>query len=114
MAFIPETLPQVVIARAVRRNSSPQQGEAAKVLAEKVIAQSKINILKEMRFVTTMAFRIMFTEPIVTFLGLFNGFAYGLLFLYLDGIFDVFVVNNNLSYVISKQHTHTHFQLTIN
>lgn len=104
MACIPETLPQVVIARAVRRNnSSPQQVEEASAdSTEKVIAQSNINIMKEMRFVTTMAFRIMFTEPIVTFLGLFNGFAYGLLFLYLDGIFDVFVVNNNLSYVISN------------
>jgi hypothetical protein len=29
----------------------------------------------------------------------YNGFAYGLLFLYLDGVFDVFVVNNGLSYL---------------
>lgn len=113
MAFIPETLPQVVIARAVRRTSSQQQVEAAADSTEKVIAQSKINILKEMRFVTTMAFRIMFTEPIVTFLGLFNGFAYGLLFLYLDGIFDIFVVNNGLSYVIANNVRNLTFKLTI-
>ncbi len=29
----------------------------------------------------------------------YNGFAYGLLFLYLDGVFEVFVVNNGLSYI---------------
>lgn len=39
----------------------------------------------------------MFTEPIVGALGIYNGFAYGILFLYLDGVFDVFVVNNGLS-----------------
>ena len=30
---------------------------------------------------------------------LFSGWAYGLLFLYLDGVFDVFVYNNGLSYI---------------
>lgn len=39
------------------------------------------------------------TLQIVISLGLYNGFAYGLLFLYLDGVFGVFVVNNGLSYV---------------
>lgn len=63
------------------------------------IGQSKISILQEIVFVTTMALRIMVTEPIVTFLAVYNGFAYGLLFLYLDGVFDVFVLNNHLSYI---------------
>lgn len=64
-----------------------------------MIAESKISVLKEIRFVTTMALRIMVTEPIVTFLAVYNGWAYGLLFLYLDGVFDVFVLNNGLSYI---------------
>lgn len=59
--------------------------------------QAKVDVLSEMKFVSTMTFRIMFTEPIVLFLGIYNGFAYGLLFLYLDGVYDVFAVNNGLS-----------------
>lgn len=92
MCFLPETLPRIVIARAVRKHNSENPDEVA-------IAEEKIDVVKEMRFVTTMALRIMVTEPIVIFLGLYNGFAYGLLFLYLDGVFDVFVYNNGLSYI---------------
>jgi hypothetical protein len=61
------------------------------------VLNSGINFMKEMRFVTTMIFRLLFTEPIVFTLGIYNGFAYGLLFLYLDGVFEAFAVNNNLS-----------------
>jgi MFS family permease len=92
MCFLPETLPRAVIARAVKKQQAASPEEVA-------IAEEKINILKEMRFVTTMALKIMVTEPIVLFLGLYNGFAYGLLFLYLDGVFDVFVYNNGLSFI---------------
>lgn len=92
MCFLPETLPRMVIARAVKKHQASSPDEVA-------IAEEKIDVLKEMRFVTTMALRIMVTEPIVLFLGLYNGFAYGLLFLYLDGVFDVFVYNNGLSYI---------------
>lgn len=92
MCFLPETLPRTVIARAVKKHQASSPEEIA-------IAEEKIDVLKEMRFVTTMALRIMITEPIVLFLGLYNGFAYGLLFLYLDGVFDVFVYNNGLSYI---------------
>ncbi|GME45236.1 vitamin b6 transporter bsu1 [Neofusicoccum parvum] len=92
MCFVPETLPRVVIARAVKKAETADPDEI-------VVAQSKINIFQEIRFVFTMALRIMVTEPIVTFLAIYNGFAYGLLFLYLDGVFDVFVVNNGLSYI---------------
>jgi MFS family permease len=67
-----------------------------------------INVLKELRFVTTMTFRIMFTEPIVLALGIYNGFAYGILFLYLDGVYDVFAVNNGLS-IISADLTYLNF-----
>lgn len=91
MCFLPETLPRIVISRAVKKEST--HADEAEVL----IAESKVDVMKELRFVATMTFRIMLTEPIVLFLGIYNGFAYGLLFLYLDGIFDVFVFNNGLS-----------------
>ncbi|KAH7020646.1 vitamin b6 transporter bsu1 [Macrophomina phaseolina] len=92
MCFVPETLPRVVIARAVKKAEAADPDEVA-------VAHTKVNIVQEIRFVFTMALRIMVTEPIVTFLAIYNGFAYGLLFLYLDGVFDVFVVNNGLSYI---------------
>lgn len=92
MCFLPETLPRTVIARAVKKHQAASPEEVA-------VAEEKIDVLKEMRFVTTMALKIMVTEPIVLFLGLYNGFAYGLLFLYLDGVFDVFVIQNKLSYI---------------
>jgi MFS family permease len=90
MCFIPETLPRLVIAQNAAVAEDVDSTEAA-------ILRSKVNVLKELRFVATMTFRIMFTEPIVLCLGVYNGFAYGILFLYLDGVFDVFVVNNGLS-----------------
>lgn len=90
MCFIPETLPRLVIAKAAAKAETVDNDEIA-------ILRTKVNVLKELRFVATMTFRIMFTEPIVLCLGLYNGFAYGILFLYLDGVFDVFVINNGLS-----------------
>lgn len=62
MSFIPETLPRIVIARASGKELG-KSGDADQV------TPTKVNVLHEMRFVTTMTFRIMFTEPIVTFLG---------------------------------------------
>lgn len=96
MSFIPETLPRVVIARSAKQDLE-KEGET-----DVVVTPPKVNVLQEMRFVTTMTFRILFTEPIITFLGIFNGFAYGLMFLYLDGIIDVFVDNNGLRYATSR------------
>lgn len=92
MCFIPETLPRLVIAKAAAKADEIDPEEIQ-------IAQSKINVLGELRYVSTMTFRIMFTEPIVLALGIYNGFAYGILFLYLDGVFPVFAVNNGLSYI---------------
>ncbi|KAI0123567.1 vitamin b6 transporter bsu1 [Xylariales sp. AK1849] len=92
MCFIPETLPSIVIRNAARKRHSQEPEEVA-------VLEEKVNVWREIRFVTLMALRIMVTEPIVTLLGIYNGFAYGLLFLYLDGVFDVFVVNNGLSYI---------------
>lgn len=90
MCFIPETLPRLVIAKEAAKSETVDNDEVA-------ILRTKVNVLKEMRFVATMTFRIMFTEPIVLCLGLYNGFAYGILFLYLDGVYDVFAINNGLS-----------------
>lgn len=92
MCFLPETLPRIVISKAVKKHQAENPEEIA-------IAEEKIDVLKEIRFISTMALKIMVTEPIVIFLGVYNGFAYGLLFLYLDGVFDVFVYNNGLSYI---------------
>jgi MFS family permease len=90
MCLVPETLPRLVVARAAAKSHTANDNEIA-------VLQSKVNVLGELRFVATMTFRIMFTEPIVLCLGLYNGFAYGILFLYLDGVFDVFALNNGLS-----------------
>lgn len=95
MCFLPETLPRIVIARAINKHGGAEGADPE----ELAISEEKIDILKEIKFVSSMALRIMVTEPIVIFLGLYNGFAYGLLFLYLDGVFDVFVFNNGLSYI---------------
>jgi hypothetical protein len=72
MAFIPETLPRVVISREAKKN--PRRASVHEV----AISETKISVLGEMRFIVTMAIRIMLFEPIVTFLAIFNGFTYGL------------------------------------
>ncbi|KAI1386238.1 MFS general substrate transporter [Hypoxylon trugodes] len=105
MCFVPETLPRVVISDAARKHKSSDPNEI-------VVMSERVDVLREIRFVTSMAFRIMLTEPIVTFLGIYNGFAYGLLFLYLDGVFDVFVVNNGLSYM-SADLTYLNFVVSV-
>ncbi|KAH9904338.1 MFS general substrate transporter [Xylariomycetidae sp. FL2044] len=92
MCLLPETLPRIVIRDAVKKQRTSDPAEVA-------IMEERVDIVREMRFITSMAFRIMLTEPIIAFLGIYNGFAYGLLFLYLDGVFDVFVVNNGLTYL---------------
>ncbi|KAL8283415.1 hypothetical protein RQP46_005825 [Phenoliferia psychrophenolica] len=91
MCFVPETLPRLVIAKAAR-------GEEGDQVAE-VLATTRVSVMKESIFVLTMALKMMVTEPIIIALGIYNGFAYGLLFLYLDGVFPVFAVNNGLSYI---------------
>lgn len=92
MSFIPETQPRLVIAEATRKSRSIDASDAD-------ILRSKVNVIQELKFVATMTFKIMLTEPVVLALGIYNGFAYGILFLYLDGVFDVFAVANGLSYI---------------
>ena len=65
MCFVPETLPRLVIKRNVERHGSVDENAIA-------VATTKVNVMKEISFVTTMAFRIMFTEPIVTFLAIYK------------------------------------------
>lgn len=75
LALLPETQPTVVIAKAA----------AGDPLADKIRQRKgSLDAAKEMYFIASEALKILFTEPIVAFLGVFNGFAYGLLFLYLD------------------------------
>ena len=59
LIFVPETLPKTVIARSVKRHGSVSEGELAIAAGS-----SSIQVLKEMRFIITMALRIMTTEPI--------------------------------------------------
>ena len=56
MCFLPETLPRLVIAKAAAKTHDVD-------VQDQAILTSKINVLKELRFVATMTFRIMFTEP---------------------------------------------------
>ena len=72
MCFMPETLPSIVISRAVKKRNT--NDPHAEVIAAEL---TQVNVLQEIRFVLTMALRIMTTEPIVIFLGSYNGFAYG-------------------------------------
>lgn len=58
MIFIPETLPRKVIAKAVTRSGADDE-ESRK------LKEAKVDLWSEMYFVSTMAFKILFTEPIV-------------------------------------------------
>jgi MFS family permease len=65
LCFLPETLPRVVISRAVKRRGSVDQNAV-----DIAIGSSRLSVMREFKFVTTMALRIMTTEPIVISLGL--------------------------------------------
>ena len=73
MVFVPETLPRIVISKAVARGHSVDENALAVAAGS-----SEVRILSEIRFVTTMALRIMTTEPIVIFLALYNGTGHSL------------------------------------
>jgi MFS family permease len=77
LALLPETQPSVVIAKSDGTYDDP--------LAERIRRERKeLNVGSEIYFTSTTALKILFTEPIVASLGIYNGFAFGLLFLYLD------------------------------
>lgn len=101
LCLMPETLPRIVIAREVKKQLQTRKSleTTDQKQVEITLGTDDIKVVRELRFVATMALKIMVTEPIVMFLALYNGFAYGLLFLYLDGVFAVFSENNDLSYI---------------
>lgn len=98
LAVLQEMLPGTVISRAIR-NSKTQKSHLETSQRQSLIAETKIAVFKDMRFVTTTCFRILFTELIIRCLGFFNDYVYELLFPYLYGVFDMFVVDNIDSYV---------------
>jgi multidrug resistance protein len=65
MIFMPETLPRLVIKKEVDRRGSVDQN-ALDIAA----GATQISMMQEIMFVAGMAVRILFTEPIVIFLGL--------------------------------------------
>lgn len=128
MCFLPETLPRIVICERMAmegKENTPnviwrEFGYLKETLLGKTpswkdeyemkindlgteaIAFEKVNTFNEIRFVAVTALKMMVTEPIIIFLSLYNGFAYGILFLYNDGIYKVFVENNNLSPIAAE------------
>lgn len=128
LCFLPETLPRIVISERMAvegqenvshvvfrefkyfkemiLGKSPswkaQYEEKINELGTEAIAVEKVSVINEIKFVAITALKMMVTEPIIIFLSLYNGFAYGILFLYNDGIFDVFVQNNGLSYIAAE------------
>ncbi|KAL2313571.1 Membrane transporter [Schizosaccharomyces pombe] len=87
----PETLPAINI-----MNYSSTTGE--KTVQVSTLAKAKSAVVRT-KFVLSTAFKLLCTEPIIMALGLYNGFAYGLIFLYLDGLFPVFVDNYKMGYM---------------
>lgn len=127
LCFIPETLPRIVIQErtAMEGKEVPAviwrefgylketltfKTPSYKILYDEKLSQEgdeaviveKVNTFNELKFVALQALKMMVTEPIIIFMGLYNGFAYAILFLYMDGIFDVFVFNNGLSYIAAE------------
>ena len=62
MCFMPETLPRIVISKAAREHPEHANDN------ELALVKDEVNILQEIRFVATMAVRLMLFEPIITFL----------------------------------------------
>ena len=100
MCFLEETLPRIHIANKARENLF-NAGRLAVTGREVTefdldILQTKIIWKVEFAWILTNVYNL-FHEPILMYLAVFNGFTYGILFLYLDGVNEVFVIHNNLS-----------------
>ncbi|KAF8342979.1 putative vitamin B6 transporter [Cantharellus anzutake] len=87
MALLPETLPSIVIPRTAMAEDGLE------------LELPKRNALEFLTFTLTMALKILLYEPIVLSLSLFNGFIYGLGYLFLESVIYVFVDNYRLSYI---------------
>lgn len=79
--IIPETLPIKVITRYENARGRIVEGIPKNNLKE---------VLKKCKFVTTMGFRMMLTEPIILSMGLYNFYAYGISYFFLTAIWPVF------------------------
>lgn len=89
----PETLPRILMAEGAREDAIRDNETEPSEIGFKM----NLALFNEVKFMTTQTFMMLITEPIIIFLGLFNGFTYGLLFLYLNSLKPVFVDNNHLS-----------------
>ncbi|EEB08496.1 high-affinity import carrier for pyridoxine [Schizosaccharomyces japonicus yFS275] len=81
LLFTPETLPTLII-----RKYELAQGHSVEFIPKLTTKDAVRNI----RFVVTMGFRIMLTEPVVIALGWYNAFAYGVGYFFLNAIWPVF------------------------
>lgn len=128
LCFLPETLPRIVIGERVAiegKEDAPnviirefryfketimgktpswkiEYEQKISELGTEAIVVEEVSVINEIRFVAVTALKMMVTEPIIIFLSLYNGFIYGILFLYNDGIFSVFVDNNGLSPIAAE------------
>ncbi|WBW75076.1 pyridoxamine/pyridoxine/pyridoxal transmembrane transporter [Schizosaccharomyces osmophilus] len=83
LAFSPETLPVIVVERhEARQNNKPVS------MFPRLTFKT---LIKNTYFILSVALKIFFTEPIVTSLGIYNGFVNGLLYFFLQAIWPVYV-----------------------
>ena len=79
LAFMPETLPRVVIARSAGGNHSPAASDETPPPPDysihHLVPPPRISPWRNLRTIATLALRIMLTEPIVAFLAIYNGFS---------------------------------------
>ncbi|WBW73789.1 plasma membrane high-affinity import carrier for pyridoxine, pyridoxal, and pyridoxamine Bsu1 [Schizosaccharomyces osmophilus] len=86
--LIPETLPIKVISRY-----ELAKGRTIESLPKVTTKQ----LFQNMKFVNTMGFRMIFTEPIVITMGLYNFYAYGISYFFLAAIWPVFSLDYKMS-----------------
>ncbi|WBW71871.1 plasma membrane pyridoxal family transmembrane transporter [Schizosaccharomyces osmophilus] len=93
--LVPETLPASNVMNYAKKTEQTNVQISTLAKAKSAVTRAK--------FAFTMAARIFVTEPIIMALGLYNGFAYGINFLYLDGLFPVFKNNYDMSYMHANE-----------
>ncbi|KAF8342986.1 putative vitamin B6 transporter [Cantharellus anzutake] len=86
LIFLPETLPRIAIQKALKEKDGVE------------LKLPQRNALEDLTFTLTMTFKILIFEPIVLSLSLFDGFIYGLGFLFLESVTKIFVTNYRLSF----------------
>lgn len=86
MVFIPETLPRLVMAKAAGRPALAAKEPSQSARAYDSESQGKRVIVFNAAFALTESLRLLFTQPIILFTGIFNGIANGVLLLFITGI----------------------------